>query len=140
MQEFLLKSKTDRDKAIRVGTTESKIIIILLYFIITGVVSLSTLTCLEQTLNTNFQNLLSFFICESRGIAPGNSTTNCVLDYDNCTNLPRVTIVLLTLFPAVLFIFALDFHLWKSYIQLWKSKLRKYFRSKQTTCSNNTNH
>ena len=94
----------------KIGAIERKILIIICYYVLLGVVALTAFT---QNLRTNTEfadELRKYFVCESKGIDP-NSPEACDRSGFERHQMPALTalaFILLALFPAVNLIFAVN--------------------------------
>ncbi len=107
------------------GTAEKKILIVTCYCIVLSTVVLTALTLSTRDDTTAFvRNIGLYFLCEQRGHDPENP---CSRDYikNSDSVLTMLSYVLLSLFPVVSLIYAINIRELKEFMQRMKSTKNK---------------
>lgn len=105
-QEFVLKKLIAGKKVSKVSKAEIKMVVVVLYYIIAGVLCLYTFTYFEVKAKANRDSLAELFLCESSG----NSECGDVnIDSVDLLNVQAVAvIVMVAFFPVVALVFSYD--------------------------------
>ncbi len=108
-QEGLFRAKQDK-VPMKMGTAEKKIFIIFCYYIVLGIIALSTFTEAVRNDDETAEEYRKYFRCESAGIDP-NDPDECDrsgFENNDTLFLTAATYVLVGIFPAVNLIFAVN--------------------------------
>lgn len=70
---MLLKkiSKNTKRKFLQVGKAEAKVLFVVCYYVLLGIISLVTLTYFEATNPSNLEAVKDYFLCHRPGFLPG---------------------------------------------------------------------
>ena len=128
IQELILKkfSKNSRKKVAQVGKAEAKILFVVCYYVILGMISLVTFTYIEATNPSNLSAIEEYFVCQRSGFHPSEG--------NQCGERPSVRlfplnilsavgILQLALLPVVILIFTVSCT--KPNCQKWKKISRR---------------
>ena len=110
------------------GTAEKKILIVTCYCIVLSTVALTAFTLSTRDTPAFVRNIGLYFLCEQRGHDPENP---CSRDYikNSDSVLTMLSFVLLSLFPVVNLIYAINTRELKEFMQRMKSTENKRFSS-----------
>ncbi len=110
------------------GTAEKKILIVTCYCIVLSTVALTAFTLSTRDTPAFVRNIGLYFLCEQRGHDPENP---CSRDYikNSDSVLTMLSFVLLSLFPVVNLIYAINTRELKEFMQRMKSTKNKRFSS-----------
>lgn len=110
------------------GTAEKKILIVTCYCIVLSTVALTAFTLSTRDTPAFVRNIGLYFLCEQRGHDPENP---CSRDYikNSDSVLTMLSYVLLSLFPVVNLIYAINIRELKEFMQKMKSTKNKRFSS-----------
>ncbi len=110
------------------GTAEKKILIVTCYYIVLSTVALTAFTLSTRDTPALVRNIGLYFLCEQRGHDPENP---CSRDYikNSDSVLTTLSYVLLSLFPVVNLIYAINIRELKEFMQKMKSTKNKRFSS-----------
>ena len=101
----MLKKIVARKKVGKVGMAEIKIMLIIMYYIVVGVMGLISFTYHEVKTISNRERLEELILCESRG------NKKCVVNLvtiDNIRNLSVVVVVMVAFLPIVAILFTFN--------------------------------
>ena len=106
------------------GTAEKKILIVTCYCIVLSTVALTAFTLSTRDTPAFVRNIGLYFLCEQRGHDPENP---CSRDYikNSDSVLTMLSYVLLSLFPVVSLIYAINIRELKEFMQRMKSTKNK---------------
>ena len=103
------------------GTTEKKLLIVFLYYLVAAVINLTTLTLFARNASVVANNLQRYFFCEQGGFNPSNpcSLPNDIYHRPYISSLGHI---LLSLLPVVNLIYAVNI---KELKEVWRKTFSK---------------
>ncbi len=127
-QEFVLKKLLARKKVGRVGKAQIKIMAVIIYYTILGVMGLVAYTVFEVA-DSYRKTIVQYVLCESTGLS------ECEVTNDNTILiLSKLVIIMISLLPVVAILFNCDPKAWKKFRDGKKFKAaRSYQRSDAAT-------
>jgi len=105
----------------KIGAAERKILIILCYYVLLGVIALTAFTIFTRN-STQFSDAIAeYWLCESTGVNPENTCDRLRESFQQLSypGLSAVSYVLLGIFPAVNLIFAVNVKEIKQKFRTW---------------------
>ena len=117
-QKFGLIKVKKSNSAIRIGTPERKILIALTYYVILVTFSLTSFTIETRNEEKFFQQLFSYFSCEVGGHNPEMPCNRNQFRQITNPQIAAVSNALLSLFPAINLVYALDIMSLRSRIKM----------------------
>ena len=121
MQKHGLIQTHSSKSPITFGTAERKLLVVFLYYITLGVVSLTSFTLATRYVDRNIAATIEYFDCEKSG---HNNTQACSLDRVVFPSLTLTSFILLGLFPAINLVFAVNTKELKSALKQLSVKAR----------------
>jgi len=119
-QQGLFRAKLSKHP-FKIGAAERKILIIFCYYVLLGVIALTTFTIFTRN-STQFSGAVAeYWLCESTGVNPENSCDRLRESFQQLSfpGLSAVSYILLGIFPAVNLIFAVNFREIKQKFRTW---------------------
>ena len=131
------KVKIKKSKNIfQFGTAEKKLLIVFSYYIMLSSIALTTFTILTRNNEILISGIKEYFFCEQGGFDPENLCTRDYLKYTYpCLN--TTSYVLLSLFPVVNLIYAINLKELKALLHRWLPKLKRPTHSSDTPKAGN---
>ena len=117
----------------KVGAAERKILIILCYYVLLGVIALTAFTIFTRN-STQFSDAIAeYWLCESTGVNPENSCDRLRESFQQLSypGLSAVSYVLLGIFPAVNLIFAVNVKEIKQKFKTWCGRAATFHSSEE---------
>ena len=117
----------------KIGTAERKILIILCYYVLLGVIALTAFTIFTRN-STQFSDAIAeYWLCESTGVNPENSCDRLRESFQQLSypGLSAVSYVLLGIFPAVNLIFAVNVKEIKQKFKTWCGRAATFHSSEE---------
>ena len=126
----------------KIGAAERKILIIFCYYVLLGVIALTSFTVATRN-GTLFANAVAdYWRCEIAGVDPENSCDRLRDSFEELTypGLTSISYILLGIFPAVNLIFAVNIKELKQKFNTWCGRSAIFYPSEyeRSTVSNAT--
>lgn len=102
----LFRDKASRYPVVKISTAERKILIVFLYFVLLGAVSLTSFSISRREVESFIRNISLYFICERNGANP--SCDRGSFENKAYPELASLTHALLSLFPAINLIYVIS--------------------------------
>ena len=115
-----------------IGSAERKLLIILCYYVLLVVISLTGFTVSLRSSGLYISALLQYMHCEATGVDPENPCNRAPFEEQTYPALTTLAYVLLWIFPAVNLIFAINISELKEKFKTWHGQAAKRSSSSET--------
>ena len=115
-----------------IGSAERKLLIILCYYVLLVVISLTGFTVSLRSSGLYISALLQYMHCEATGVDPENPCNRAPFEEQTYPALTTLAYVLLWIFPAVNLIFAINISELKEKFKTWRGQAAKRSSSSET--------
>ena len=115
-----------------IGSAERKLLIILCYYVLLVVISLTGFTVSLRSSGLYISALLQYMQCEATGVDPENPCNRASFEEQTHPALTTLAYVLLWIFPAVNLIFAINISELKEKFKTWRGQAAKRSSSSET--------
>ena len=105
-----------------IGSAERKLLIILCYYVLLVVISLTGFTVSLRSSGLYIGALLEYMQCEATGVDPENPCNRASFEEQTYPGLTTLAYVLLWIFPAVNLIFAVNISELKEKFKTWRGQ------------------
>ena len=121
--------KPSKPLPFKVGAAEHKILIILCYYVLLGVIALTAFTIFTRNSRLSADSVAEYWQCEIAGVNPENSCDRLRDSFQQLSypGLTAVTIVLLGLFPAVNLMYAVNIKEIKQKVKTWCGRAAVFY-------------